>query len=109
MPACFEAAAALTLSCAKLNSGRYKGGDPTVNCGLCVACLVRRASFIAAGVVDRSRYVKDLLTGKPLTDVLRNLHDDSASVAAAVVAGIDDVTLMSLGVPATYDIDRGVE
>lgn len=109
MPGGFDEGAALTLSCAKLDSGRYKGGDPTVNCGLCVACLVRRASFVAAGITDRSRYVKDLLTGEPLADLLRNRHDDCAAVSTAVAAGIDDVTLMSLSLPPTYDIAAAVE
>jgi 7-cyano-7-deazaguanine synthase in queuosine biosynthesis len=109
MPAGFELGAALTLSCAKLDSGRYKGGDPTVNCGLCVACLVRRASFVAAGIADRARYAKDLLIGEPLAKLIRNRHDDCAAVAAAVAAGIDDVALMSLSLPPTYDIERGVD
>lgn len=109
MPARFEDGAALTLSCAKLDSGRYKGGDPTVNCGLCVACLVRRASFMAAGIPDRSRYVKDLLIGEPAADLIRNRHDDCAAVAVAVAAGIDDLALLSLGLPPTYDIERGVD
>jgi 7-cyano-7-deazaguanine synthase in queuosine biosynthesis len=109
MPAGFEDGAALTLSCAKLDSGRYKGGDPTVNCGLCVACLVRRASFVAAGIADRSRYAKNLLIGEPLAKLLRNRHDDCAAVAAAVASGIDDVALLSLDLPPTYDIERGVD
>jgi hypothetical protein len=108
MTTAFEDGAALTLSCAKLDSGRYKGGDPTINCGLCVACLVRRASFVAAGVTDRSRYVMNILSGEPLANLRRNRHDDCAAVSAAVVAGIDDVALMSLGLPPTYDIEAAV-
>lgn len=109
MPAGYEDGAALTLSCAKLDSGRYKGGDSTLNCGLCVACLVRRASFLAAGVTDRSRYVKDQLTGDPLARLRANRHDDCAAVDAAIAAGIDDVALMSLGLPPTFDYEQGVD
>ena len=109
MPTGFEEGAAVTLSCAKLDSGRYKGGDSTLNCGLCVACLVRRASFLAAGVTDRSRYAKDQLTGDPLVKLRRNRHDDGAAVDAAVATGIDDVALISLGLPPTYDFEQGVE
>jgi hypothetical protein len=74
-----------------------------------VACLVRRASFVAAGIPDRSRYAKDLLIGEPLAKLLLNRHDDCAAVAAGVASGIDDVALLSLGLPPTYDFGRGVD
>lgn len=48
--------AAETVSCAKMNAGRPKKGSPNVQCGLCVACLVRRGAFLGAGVADATPY-----------------------------------------------------
>ncbi|MBM7331560.1 hypothetical protein JS562_53055 [Agrobacterium sp. S2] len=38
----------LTLSCSKLD-GNWFGDSPNHNCGLCVPCMVRRATFRAGG------------------------------------------------------------
>jgi hypothetical protein len=49
-----------TLSCSKLDGGLgYEGGSPNVNCGLCIACLVRRGAFFGAGVSDPTEYLLD--------------------------------------------------
>ncbi|WAX55132.1 7-cyano-7-deazaguanine synthase [Jatrophihabitans cynanchi] len=51
-----QALAAATVSCAKPNPGRPPGGNPNTQCGVCIACLVRRAAFIAAGMPDLTDY-----------------------------------------------------
>jgi hypothetical protein len=44
-----------TISCSKMDGGLgYQGGSPNVNCGLCIACLVRRGAFIGSGLTDGS-------------------------------------------------------
>lgn len=48
--------AAATVSCAKMNAGRPKTGNANVQCGLCIACLVRRAAFTGAGLQDLTTY-----------------------------------------------------
>ena len=45
-----------TNSCAHTDA-RYSGGPPGSSCGVCFGCLVRRASFIAAGIVDATDYL----------------------------------------------------
>jgi hypothetical protein len=63
-PADLSAGAALTMSCAKLNGNFYPGGDPNGQCGLCVACVTRRGSLIAAGIPDRTEYLLNRLVGE---------------------------------------------
>jgi hypothetical protein len=59
----FPRLVAETLSCSKLDGGLgYEGGSPNVNCGLCVACLVRRGAFIGAGMDDPTEYLLDRVT-----------------------------------------------
>ncbi|KRC92832.1 hypothetical protein ASE25_05925 [Terrabacter sp. Root85] len=65
-----------SLSCAKLDSGRYKGGDPNLNCGLCVACLVRRGAYVAAQLADPTTYASQRLTGDSLAKLRYNRHGD---------------------------------
>lgn len=56
----FSGLVAETLSCSKLDGGLgYEGGSPNVNCGLCIACLVRRGAFIGAGMADPTEYLLD--------------------------------------------------
>jgi hypothetical protein len=61
----FSSLIAETLSCSKLDGGLgYEGGSPNVNCGLCIACLVRRGAFIGAGVDDPTEYLLDRVTAR---------------------------------------------
>jgi 7-cyano-7-deazaguanine synthase in queuosine biosynthesis len=62
--------ASATYSCGK---GKRKNGQ----CGKCVPCLIRRASFAAAGVDDKTKYVGDKIQWS-------QTHDDVASVRIAL-------------------------
>ena len=52
-----------TNSCSHTDA-RYSGAPPGSSCGVCFGCLVRRASFAAADVPDRTTYLCDDVTGK---------------------------------------------
>lgn len=109
-PGDIAAGAALTLSCAKLNGNYYKGGDPNGQCGLCVACVTRRGSLIAAGVDDRTEYLFDRLTGGSRDDLLRHRSADREAILMAIEAPIDDVDLMAIGpYPEDFNLDEAVE
>jgi len=61
----FSGLVAETLSCSKLDGGLgYEGGSPNVNCGLCIACLVRRGAFIGAGMADPTEYLLDRVSAR---------------------------------------------
>jgi hypothetical protein len=62
-------------SCGRFVRNGYK------HCGRCVPCLVRRASFIRAGIEDTTTYVYPLLRGVQLD----NDPNDIGAVAAAVL------------------------
>lgn len=47
---------ATTLSCSKLDA-RFCKANPTWNCGLCFACIVRRGAVLAASLEDDTEYV----------------------------------------------------
>lgn len=79
----FLAETATTLSCAKLDSGRFKGGNPNLNCGLCYACLVRRGAYIGADMTDPTEYLCERLTGTALDQLHAKRGDDLWSVAFA--------------------------
>lgn len=106
----FADGAATTLSCAKLDGRTYKGGNPNRNCGLCIACLTRRASIRAAGIEDRTPYLATTLTG-PSLDQLRSRRDlDIRAVMTRVDSEIDEFVLLENGpYPDDYDLAAAAE
>lgn len=94
-----------TVSCAKMNAGRPRGGDPNLQCGLCIACLVRRAAFIAADVPDRTRYAA--LGSADLAEHTRQVrrHDVDAW-RMATTGGIAEHRILGSGLwPPGTDLD----
>jgi 7-cyano-7-deazaguanine synthase in queuosine biosynthesis len=85
-----------TLSCAKGDT-QYFGGDPNRNCGLCIACLVRRASFLAARVADPTPYEVDMLTGTNRQALIERRRKDLAAAAEAASVGISDDSVLASG------------
>jgi 7-cyano-7-deazaguanine synthase in queuosine biosynthesis len=93
-----------TLSCAKLDGRTYKGGNPNRNCGLCVACLTRRASIRAAGIEDKTPYLATTLTGASLDQLRSRREIDVRAVMSRIEAEIDEFTLLENG-PYPDDFD----
>jgi len=89
--------AAVTLSCAKPNAGRPRGGNPNLNCGLCIACLVRRGAFIAANRRDETTYLVDVLTGEAKQTFVHHRRHDLAAWQYATEAGFDDIRVLASG------------
>lgn len=65
-PVLLAATASLTMSCSHPEVGRYRGTTPGNHCGYCVPCIIRRASFMRAGL-PHGTYDVDLLQGRPAT------------------------------------------
>lgn len=101
-----------THSCARSNA-QYEGFSPLTHCGVCFACLVRRAAFIAAGIRDQTEYIEVLLQADPprrtswLTAARRQ---DYAAVRTAIARGgfgIDDILAMDL--PRRFSPDAALD
>jgi 7-cyano-7-deazaguanine synthase in queuosine biosynthesis len=60
-------AARLTMSCAHPEAGRHRHAAPSLHCGYCVPCIVRRAAMDAAGVPD-APYRVDVRAAPPAAD-----------------------------------------
>jgi 7-cyano-7-deazaguanine synthase in queuosine biosynthesis len=63
-PRLVRAVARETMSCAHPEAGRHTGAAPSLHCGYCVPCLIRRASMHAARVPD-APYRVDVRTTPP--------------------------------------------
>jgi len=98
-------AAALTLSCSKLN-GRWMGGPSNRNCGLCVPCMVRRATFVRADVSDGTIYLHETLSGKNLKQLIDARRGDIEAVKYAIERGVDSDAIDAGTWPNGYDLDR---
>ncbi|WP_148089570.1 7-cyano-7-deazaguanine synthase [Kitasatospora cineracea] len=100
------AATAATLSCSKLDGARYTGGNPNHNCGLCLACLVRRAAFTDGPYPDPTPYLVDTLADDARGNLLRRRRRDMRDIQQLLLTGIDDTDLLAVGdVPLDTDID----
>ncbi|MFI8696789.1 queuosine biosynthesis protein queC [Dietzia maris] len=104
-PAGWERTAGLTVSCSKLDGARIKGGNSTMNCGLCYACITRRGAFIAANIGDSTIYLSDNLTGTARTELLERRYSDRAAVSYATTRGIDDDAIDAGTWPPDADLD----
>ncbi|MBA4023872.1 MAG: hypothetical protein C0482_16055 [Gordonia sp.] len=96
-----------TISCSKLDGGLgYKGGSPNVNCGLCIACLVRRGAFIGSGLDDATDYLIDRVTSDARTKLINARHADIWAVRTWGTRHptIDDLMISAPWPPGTdYD------
>lgn len=104
-PAGWVGIAAATLSCSKLG-GNWFAGSPNLNCGLCVPCMVRRATFIKANVDDNTQYLFQAISGTHLSDLIDARRGDIEAVRYAIEAGVDVDAIDSGTWPPDYDLDR---
>ena len=106
----FGLGAARTLSCAKLDGRTYKGGNPNLNCGLCVACLTRRAGLLAAGVIDSTPYLATTLVGEPLQQLRTRRALDVTAVMSRIETRVDEFVLLENGpYPDAFDLTAGAD
>ncbi|WP_131807095.1 hypothetical protein [Mycobacteroides abscessus] len=96
--------AAKTISCSKLDGGLgYRGGSPNVNCGLCIACLVRRGAFIGAGLADTTDYLLERITAEARIKLINARHADIWAVQTwgTRTPTIDDLMVSAPWPPGT--------
>jgi hypothetical protein len=90
-----------TNSCSHSGARSY-GVYPTVQCGVCFGCILRRASFKAAGLTDRSAYID------PAADPRLPKWLASKSVVGALKSFVrsppTELTLATLRLPSEYSI-----
>lgn len=99
-----------TLSCAKLDGARYRGGNPNRNCGLCVACVTRRAAVLAAGLDDKTPYLATTLAGAALGQLRARRLPDLQALLTRVDSDVDEFVLLENGpYPDSYDLTAGAD
>jgi hypothetical protein len=89
-----------TNSCAFTNR-RWLGVSATDHCGTCFGCLVRRASFAAAGLTDRSTYVIDA----PPSEAAKSQLEKASilpSIRGFVARGIQVSDIAAMRLPDGY-------
>ncbi|WP_146115206.1 queuosine biosynthesis protein queC [Microbacterium sp. MYb66] len=90
----FLSATSTSFSCAKGGTQFYHG-DSNHNCGLCVACVVRRGAFFGAGVPDPTTYDCEALSGHNLTALVHHRRRDVITLRDACAFGISDEAILS--------------
>lgn len=92
----FSGALAETQSCAKAD-GRFYGGKPTENCGLCFACVVRRGGVLAAVGTDPTPYLVDTLPATNRAELIARRRSDINAIRSIVARGISHERLLASG------------
>ncbi|WP_256974161.1 queuosine biosynthesis protein queC [Rhodococcus sp. NCIMB 12038] len=108
-PTAWERTAAATISCSKLDGARIPGGNANLNCGLCYPCIVRRATFIASGITDKTAYLCETLTGTSRTVLLDRRASDIDAVRYAISRGVDQDAVDADTWPPDYDLDDAAD
>lgn len=104
-PTGWDRIAGLTVSCSKLDGARIKGGNSTLNCGLCYACVTRRGAFIGAGLADPTIYLSNEFSGDSRLELLERRYSDRAAISYATTRGIDDDAIDAGTWPPDADLD----
>jgi 7-cyano-7-deazaguanine synthase in queuosine biosynthesis len=103
-----EASALLsaTHSCS-LTGQRGHGIAPGTPCGVCFGCIIRRASFAASGVQDRTGYIE---AGENAA-LARWLAENSVEVPVRnfIQRGVRERDLIALSVPANYPLREAMD
>lgn len=95
-----------TYSCS-LTGQRAFGISPSVSCGVCFGCVVRRASFAASGVEDRTQYIAPgenqalirWLAGQSVERAVRNF----------ITRGISRRDLLALNLPTDFPLTEATD
>jgi 7-cyano-7-deazaguanine synthase in queuosine biosynthesis len=100
------AAAALsrTRSCARAFQ-HFGGHPPQSQCGVCLACLVRRGAFASAGIADRTVYLD---VGRE-RDLSEDRRADLRAVAYRIEKGLDEEELVALRLPPRVSIPAAAD
>ncbi|WP_349902123.1 hypothetical protein [Parafrigoribacterium humi] len=95
-----------TNSCSHTDQHHIKGVTSGTHCGVCFGCVVRKASFKASGVVDRTTYLSDesakyakYLEPKSILEATRDF----------VESGIDMPTVMAMPLPDGLGVREAFE
>lgn len=88
-----------TNSCSHTDA-RYSGAQPGSSCGVCFGCLVRRAAFAAARILDRTEYLCDDTTGRFTSFVQQKSIVEPMRDFA--MGGIRPRDVMAMSLPADY-------
>lgn len=89
-----------TTSCSHTGARSY-GISPDIACGVCFGCLLRRASFIAAGLPDDTKYLKPVDARQR-----RWLEEKSAALAMRdfLAAPFNEMDLVGLQIPSELSL-----
>src|SRR5664280_2391530 len=95
-----------THSCALVGQ-RAHGISPERSCGVCFGCILRRASFAASGVIDKTNYIA------PNEDVAVQRWLDEKSVERPVRnfirRGVQGRDLVAMGLPTTRSLREAMD
>ena len=95
-----------TNSCAHTGQRAF-GISPSTACGVCFGCVVRRASFHAAGLTDLTTYIS--AAGDAKLQTWLDSNSVAPSVRSFVARGVRQRDLIAMSLPSTYSIAQALD
>jgi hypothetical protein len=100
----------VSYSCAR-GDLRYSAPADVRHCGICFGCLVRRAAFMRAELVDPTSYfvsVKDPVGAGGGWLTVDRKQDVTVVEYATAKGEIDPADIIAMGLPPTVDVDSAI-
>jgi hypothetical protein len=95
-----------TNSCAHTGQRAF-GISPATACGVCFGCVMRRASFRAAGLTDTTAYIS--ADGNAKLRAWLDANSVEPAVRSFVSRGVRQRDLIALSLPPTYPIVQALD
>lgn len=95
-----------TISCAHTGQRSF-GISPSTPCGVCLGCVIRRASFRAAGLVDGTEYLDPNVSPE-----VRRWFDTKSvepAVRAFLARGLNQRDLIAMNLPPNWTIGQALD
>jgi len=90
-----------TNSCAHTGQRAF-GVPPSVQCGVCFGCVVRRASFVASEIRDGTTYMS--ANGDARIQAWLDANSISSAVRSFVAKGVRERDLIAMALPTRYPL-----
>jgi hypothetical protein len=89
-----------TNSCAHTHA-RFASAPRGSSCGECFGCIVRRASFVAAGIEDKTAYLSE--HPSKAYDAFVKTTSSRVAIQDFAMAGVSGAQVMAMNLPPDYD------
>lgn len=101
----------MTHSCSHVRWANSFGRSPTMHCGVCLGCAVRRAAFVKADLDDQTSYLIEDLSNSERSEFLNwsTVPADVETLRYAINRDIGPADVLAMDLPEDHDLVRALD